>query len=113
MALPYIKKVIYITKTIIDYDEYDNVISQNIYYDKEVKYEKIQPKVCESKYYSYELLNSIKPINTSNINNTSNLHTSYTSSPTSSNTTSPLSSAPTSPILANDSFIIDMTNFYK
>lgn len=97
MARSYTKTEIYIEKTILEYDEFNNIISHNIYYDKEVKYNKIQPKIVNDKYYSYKLLNSI-PINTS----------PTSSIPTSPNI-SPITSIPPSP-LPLDSVIIDMSN---
>jgi hypothetical protein len=98
----YTKTEIYIEKTILEYDEFNNVIARNVYYDKEVKYNKIPPKIqptnITDKYYSYKLINSI-PINTSsNISPTSSMQTSPNVSPT--------SSMPPSP---TDSVIIDMS----
>lgn len=109
MALACKKQEIYIKKIIIDYDEHDTLISRNVYYDKEVKYIPIPPKIQESKYYSYELLNAIK-INNTNYNTTI---FSQTLSAVSSASPSPLSSGPTSPTLPNDSCIIDMSKIYN
>jgi hypothetical protein len=108
----YTKTEIYTEKTILEYDEFNNVISRNVYYDKEVKYNKQppkieskqpkieskqQPKIVEDKYYSFKLLNNI-PMNPS----------LSSSMPTSPNI-SPTSSMPTSP---KDSVIIDMSNLF-
>lgn len=111
MAVTYTKTEIYIEKTILEYDEFNNIISRNVYYDKEVKYNKIPPKtplkiqptIVNDKYYSYKLINSI-PINTSS-NKLSN--TSPSLSMQTSPNVSPTSSMPPSP---TDSVIIDMSN---
>ena len=103
MSLSYTKTEIYTEKTILEYDEFNNVISRNVYYDKEVKYNeihpkiqpKIQPNIVKDKYYSYKLLNSIL------------INTSSSSSMSTSPNISPTSSIPTSP---TDSVIIDMSN---
>ena len=107
MSLTYTKTEIYTEKTIVEYDEFNNVISRNVYYDKEIKYNEIQHKNVADKYYSYKLLNSIVP------------NTSASSSIQTSPNISPTSSIPSSP---TDSVIIDMskllysntnTNYYK
>ena len=72
MSSTYNKKIeVYITKTIIEYDEYNNIMSRNVYYDKEVKYEQVETKKVEPKYYSYEILNKI-PVITNPIVHNSN-----------------------------------------
>ena len=101
----YTKTEIYIQKTIIEYDEFNNVVSNKIYYDKEIKYNKIQPKNVEDKYYSYKLLNSIVPNTSTNTSPNTSTNTSSNTSPN----TSPFSSMPTSP---SDSVIIDMSNLF-
>ena len=90
----YKQSEIYISKTIIKYDEYGNVISRNVYYDKNINYaERTNPYI-----------NKIQPIYNTNYNN----HTQEKSS----SHTSPSSSIPTSPISPSsaDSFSIDMSN---
>ena len=84
---------IYTSKTIITYDEYGNVISRDIFYDKDIKYaETTNPYI-----------NKIQPIYNTNHNNTQG---------NSSTHTSPSSSIPTSPISpsSSDSVSIDMSN---
>lgn len=92
MSLPYNKKTeIYIAKTIIEYDEYNRILSRNVFYDKEVKYHKVEKNINEPKYYSYELINSI-PIKTQD-------------------NISPSISPPTTPTTPqSNSVIIDMSN---
>ena len=106
MAVTYTKTEIYIEKTILEYDEFNNVISRNVYYDKEVKYNKIHPKIqpksVEDKYYSFKLLNSIVPNTSPTTSPTNSEHSSIQTSPN----ISPTSSIPTTP---SDSVIIDMS----
>jgi len=95
----YKEEEIYISRTIIKYDEYGNVISRDTYYDKEIKYadrqnySKIQPML--NTHYN-------QPYNQS-------YNQSYQSQDISSTHTSPSSSVPTSPISPN-SVSIDMSN---
>lgn len=95
----YKEEEIYISRTIIKYDEYGNVISKDVYYDKEIKYadrqnySKIQPML--NTHYN-------QPYNQS-------YNQSYQSQDISSTHTSPSSSVPTSPTSPN-SVSIDMSN---
>lgn len=96
--LQYKEEEIYISRTIIKYDEYGNVISRDTFYDKEIKYadrtnnlHKIQP-----------MLNTYHPYNKSH-------NQSYQSQDISSTHTSPSSSVPSSPTSPN-SVSIDMSN---
>ena len=95
----YKEEEIYISRTIIKYDEYGNVISRDTYYDKEIKYadrqnySKIQPML--NTHYN-------QPYNQS-------YNQSYQSQDISSTHTSPSSSVPTSPTSPN-SVSIDMSN---
>ena len=94
----YKKEEIYTSKTVIKYDEYGNLISKDVYYDKEIKYadrtnnlHKIQP-----------MINTYHPYNKSH-------NQSYQSQDISSTHTSPSSSVPSSPTSPN-SVSIDMSN---
>jgi len=95
----YKEEEIYISRTIIKYDEYGNVISRDTYYDKEIKYadrqnySKIQPML--NTHYN-------QPYNQS-------YNQSYQSQDISSTHTSPSSSVPSSPTSPN-SVSIDMSN---
>ena len=95
----YKEEEIYISRTIIKYDEYGNVISRDTYYDKEINYadrqnySKIQPML--NTHYN-------QPYNQS-------YNQSYQSQDISSTHTSPSSSVPTSPTSPN-SVSIDMSN---
>ena len=100
-SFPLYKTVIYISKTIVEYDEYDNIISQNVYYDKEVKYNNVEPK--------YEQYKNDSSYTSPTKSYTTSPYTSHTTSPYTSRTTSPFSSLPTSPSFKPDSVIIDMT----
>ena len=82
----YKESEIYTSKTIIKYDEYGNVISKDILYDKEIKY---APKTMTNTYY--------------------NQHQLY-NYPVQSVTSTSTTSVPTSPT-SLDSFSIDMSNF--
>jgi hypothetical protein len=87
---------IYISKTIITYDEYGNVISRDVVYDKDIKYaERTNPYI-----------NKIQPVYNTNYYNHNHIQGN------SSTHTSPSSSIPTSPISPSspNSVSIDMTN---
>ena len=95
----YKEEEIYISKTIIKFDEYGNVISRNTFYDKEIIYS--------------DKIKNIRPIQP-----TANTYQNYTQPYTqhytqpqsvSSTHTSPPSSVPTSPT-SLDSVFIDMSN---
>jgi len=89
---------IYTSKTIITYDEYGNVISRDVVYDKDIKYaERTNPYI-----------NKIQPVYNTNYYNHNHNHIQGNSS----THTSPFSSIPTSPISPSspDSVSIDMTN---
>ncbi len=88
------KTEIYMSKTIIEYDEFDTIISQNVYYDKEVKY-----------HNNTNFTNVTNNSNTYTINSKTGEHV-QSASPN----TSPFSSVPTSPTLKPDAVIIDMSN---
>lgn len=96
----YKKEEIYTSKTVIKYDEYGNLISKDVYYDKEIKYadrtnnlHKIQPMI--NTHYN-------QPYNQT-------YNQPYQSQDISSTHTSPLSSVPSSPTSPN-SVSIDMSN---
>ena len=87
---------IYTSKTIITYDEYENVISRDVVYDKDIKYaERTNPYI-----------NKIQPVYNTNYYNHNHIQEN------SSTHTSPSSSIPTSPISpsSSNSVSIDMTN---
>lgn len=89
---------IYTSKTIITYDEYGNVISRDVVYDKDIKYaERTNPYI-----------NKIQPVYNTNYYNHNHNHIQGNSS----THTSPSSSIPTSPISpsSSNSISIDMTN---
>jgi len=94
----YKEEEIYISRTIIKYDEYGNVISRDTYYDKEINY-------ADRQNYS-----KIQPMLNTHYNQPYNQ--SYQSQDISSTHTSPsssVSSSPTSPTSPN-SVSIDMSN---
>ena len=94
----YKKEEIYTSKTVIKYDEYGNVISKDVYYDKEIKYADRTNN-----------LHTIQPmINTYHPHNQYH-NQSYQSQDISSTHTSPSSSVPSSPTSPN-SVSIDMSN---
>ena len=87
---------IYTSKTIITYDEYENVISRDVFYDKDIKYaDRTNPYI-----------NKIQPVYNTNYYNHNHIQEN------SSTHTSPSSSIPTSPISpsSSNSVSIDMTN---
>ena len=71
----YKESEIYTSKTIIKYDEYGNVISKDILYDKEIKY---APKTMTNTYYNHHQLYN-QPAQSVNSTPTSSVPTSPTS----------------------------------
>ena len=93
----YKKEEIYTSKTVIKYDEYGNLISKDVYYDKEIKYADRTNN-----------LNTIQPMINTHYNQPYNQPYNQ-SQDISSTHTSPSSSVPTSPT-SLDSVSIDMNN---
>ena len=99
----YKEEEIYISKTIIKYDEYGNVLSRNVYYDKEIKY----ADRTNNLHTIQPMTNTYEPYNQSY--NHSYNHSYNQSQGVSSTHTSPSSSVPTSPT-SLDSVSINMSN---
>ena len=93
----YKKEEIYTSKTVIKYDEYGNLISKDVYYDKEIKYADRTNN-----------LNTIQPMINTHYNQPYNQPYNQ-SQDISSTHTSPSSSVPSSPTSPN-SVSIDMSN---